>query len=112
MTTPPGRYFEALFSLEEISPDTRLEKRSGMPWHLARKGDRIKLILPGGYALETSGRAETALRQVLAADGSFRVSEMHDSLSGEAKVALAKQLVGCGLLSPASGERELHAPAD
>lgn len=98
-TLPPDPQLENLFSLGAMSLDTRLEKRPDIVCQLTRTSGKVRLTLPGGYLVEASARAENALRHVLAADGPFRVSEMHASLSDGAKLALAKKLVASGLLS-------------
>lgn len=100
LTMPPYRHFENLFALEAITLDTRLEKRPGITCHVARKDNRVALTLPGGYVVEATARAEVAFREIVDGSGTIRVSDMHDSLSDGAKVALAKKLVACGLLSP------------
>jgi hypothetical protein len=58
----------------------------------------VQLLLPGGYRLAASARAEAALRQVLDSDGPFRVRDMHSSLGSAAKLVLARRLLAAGLL--------------
>lgn len=100
MTMPPGSHIEALFQLDQITPETVLEKRPGVAWHVARKKDAVVLTLPGGYTLDASADAEPVLRSVLGRDRRFRVAEIHDSLDEATQLALARELVGCGLLRP------------
>lgn len=98
MTLPPEAHLDALFHLDRITLETVVDKRPGMACHLTWSDDRAVLILPGGYTLQASLRAEPALRSILAADRPFRVAEMHDTLGGPAKLVLAKKLMTCGLL--------------
>jgi hypothetical protein len=89
-----------------MSLDTRLEKRPDIVCQLTLTSGKVRLTLPGGYVVEASARAEDALRQVVAADGPFRVSEMHPSLSDGARLTLAKKLVASGLLRFVTGRPE------
>jgi ribosomal protein L16 Arg81 hydroxylase len=100
MMWPPIEQMQSILNLETIDLDTVLERREEIPYHLALQGDHIRLLLPGGYTIQTSARAEAALRNVLETVGPFRVSEMHESLNNDSKLALARQLIGCGLLTP------------
>jgi cupin superfamily protein len=98
MTLPPDAQLDALLRLDEITLETVVAKRPGVAYHLTRRADRVVLFLPGGYRLQASERAEPALVSILAAEGPFRVAELHDVLGGPAKLALARKLVTCGLL--------------
>jgi hypothetical protein len=94
-TTEP--HLDSLFQLPRMSLETTLERRD-VTYHLARRGDVLELILGGGYALRASARAEAALRSTLRRQDAFCVRDMHESLSESARLALARQLVSCGLL--------------
>ena len=101
VTMPPDdNHLESLFQLDRLTPETVLEKRPGVAWHLARKGATVVLTLPGGFTLEVGAGAEPVLRAVLERTGPFRVDEIHDSLDQATQLALARDLVGCGLLRP------------
>lgn len=67
-------------------------------WHLDADAKRCHLTVAGGSVLEASDRAEPALRDALGRQTSFAVADLHYSLSTEAKIALARQLVAFGLL--------------
>ena len=98
LTPPPDRRLERLFTVDEITIDSVVERVSSFPCRVSRYGERAVLIVAGGYALHATAEAEPALRAVAAADGPFRVADMHNSLSSAAKVVLARKLVASGLL--------------
>jgi hypothetical protein len=98
MTLPPGSHLPSVFAINEIGLETIVEKIPGVVCRLVRDTDRISLVLPGGYALQAAIGAEPALRALLKTEGSFRVSNIDDSLSASAKRAFAQRLVGCGFL--------------
>jgi Cupin superfamily protein len=82
-----------------ISLVTEVEKRGGIAAHLRRVEGDVMLVLAGGATLRADARAEAALRDIIGRRGPFLVSDIHESLSGEAKLALVKMLVSCGLLT-------------
>lgn len=98
MTLPADDRLGSIFQLDKIGLDTRMEKSPKVACRLVRSDDRIRLVLPGGYTLQAGAGAERAIQDILASKAPFRVSDMHRCLSAPAKVALAKRLVGCGLL--------------
>ena len=97
-TLPAVPQLSAILSLERVTADTLLRKRPGIVAHLTVDGAHARLLLPGGYSVTTSARAEPALRQLLDGHEPFRVREMHASLGSEAKLVLARRLVAAGLL--------------
>jgi ribosomal protein L16 Arg81 hydroxylase len=99
---PPDAHLDAVLHVNDITQDTRLERRPRVPSHLVRKQDRLVLLLPGGHTLQLDLATEPAMRTMLGSERSFRVSEIHAGLSAATKLALAKRLVVCGLLRPTS----------
>jgi ribosomal protein L16 Arg81 hydroxylase len=97
-TLPPDGQLGVLFELDAITLETVVEKRPSLACHITRRGEKVLLMLPGGYGLEASARAEPALRSVVSMDQPFRVADMDESLGDGAKLALARKLVSCGLL--------------
>lgn len=104
-TLPPAARISSVLKIGEIDLGTRVSMLPGITWNLIREDDRIRLALPGGYSLFASPAIEPALRAVLGAQKPFLVSDMSNSLSASAKIALAKRLVGCGLLRLHSTEQ-------
>jgi hypothetical protein len=98
MTLPPGERISSILRTGEISLDTVVELSPGSPCRLTRSNGRVALLLAGGYRLQAGVGAEPALREILEMRQPFRVSGIDSCLSGPAKIALAKRLVGCGLL--------------
>ena len=92
----PGR--SCLLELEALSLDTLLEKRPGIAYRLLEDSGRITLLLSGGYRVQMNAKAAPALRAITAQEGPFRIRQMPHGLSDPAKLALARQLVGAGLL--------------
>jgi ribosomal protein L16 Arg81 hydroxylase len=101
MTWAPGTaQMAAVLDAEMIALDTVVERNPNVACHLARHGDRVQLTLAGGYTIQASARVEPALRAVLLASTPFAVADIHESLADAAKLAIAKKLVGCGVLRP------------
>jgi ribosomal protein L16 Arg81 hydroxylase len=92
----------AFDSAAEIMASTILEVLPAL-WHLGVGAGRCRLTAAGGSVLEASDRVESALRDTLGRQAPFAVGDLHDSLSTEAKIALARQLVAHGLLRVANG---------
>lgn len=100
MMVPPRKHLQNILAVDGISLDTLLQRPPESDWHLhERKTGGITLTLKGGATVSASEIAESVLRDVLIRADSFRVSEMHAMLSEDTKLALARQLVTCGLLS-------------
>jgi ribosomal protein L16 Arg81 hydroxylase len=98
ITLPPAERISSILKVGEINLGTLVSMLPGITWNLTREDDRVRLVLPGGYSLFASPAVEPALRSILSAQNQFLVSDMSNSLSAPAKIALAKRLVGCGLL--------------
>jgi ribosomal protein L16 Arg81 hydroxylase len=98
MTLPPGDRIDSIFRIDDIGLDTLVELLPGVACRITRSNGRVLIGLAGGYTLQAGAGAEPALRDILAARHPFPVSGIHHCLSAPAKIALAKRLVGCGLL--------------
>lgn len=98
MPLPPGAQLDTVFGLDAITLQTEVALRAGVVGQLRRGENSVVLTLPGGYTLEANPRVEPALLRVLTSSGSFRVSDLAESLGERAKIALVQKLVLCGLL--------------
>lgn len=92
----PGGYLHSLEHLEELTPDSELETRPGHASVLSRSGDEVSLGFNGG-SLVAPAFCEPALRYVLE-QSRFRIRDLPDTLTEEARVTLCRRLVREGLL--------------
>ncbi|MCY1020144.1 cupin domain-containing protein [Pyxidicoccus sp. MSG2] len=100
----PGGYLRSLEHLGALRPDSELETRPGHASVLSRNGDEVSLGFNGG-ALVAPAFCEPALRYVLE-QSRFRIRDLPETLTEEARVTLCRRLVREGLLRVADGAPE------
>lgn len=96
----PGGYLRSLEGLGALHPDSELECRPGHASVLSRSGEEVSLGFNGG-ALVAPAFCEPALRYMLE-QPRFRLRDLPDTLTVEAKATLCRRLVREGLLRVAS----------
>ncbi|WP_164000641.1 cupin domain-containing protein [Pyxidicoccus caerfyrddinensis] len=109
----PGGYLRSLEGLGAIGSDSELETRPGHASVLSRNGDEVSLGFNGG-ALVAPAFCEPALRYVLE-QSRFRIRDLPDTLTEDARVMLCRRLVREGLLrvadeAPAEDRRRPASP--
>jgi hypothetical protein len=92
----PGGFLRALERLPALEAESELECRAGHSSVLSRRGDEVVLTFTGG-AVSAPGFCEPALRHVVERSR-FRIGELPDGLTPDAKVTLCRRLVREGLL--------------
>jgi ribosomal protein L16 Arg81 hydroxylase len=96
----PGGYLRSLEDLDALRPDSELETRPGHASVLSRNGDEVSLGFNGG-SMVAPAFCEPALRYVLE-QSRFRIQDLPDTLTEEARVTLCRRLVREGLLRVAA----------
>jgi bifunctional lysine-specific demethylase and histidyl-hydroxylase NO66 len=97
MPNPAGSLSQSLRAID-VGVETCVQRRSDVVCHLGHCGERISLALPGGYRLDMHPRVEQVLRSVIASTQPFTAGGLGTTLSRDAKVALVRRLVACGVL--------------
>jgi ribosomal protein L16 Arg81 hydroxylase len=101
LTLAPDQHLEARLRADPLALDSRLERRRGVFTTISANTDGVTLYVPGGYRVQAPANHEPALRWILGVDRPFRVCEVGGCIGDDEKLTLVKQLVSCGLLSPA-----------
>jgi bifunctional lysine-specific demethylase and histidyl-hydroxylase NO66 len=86
-----------LAALRELDAGTELERRPTVLAELTPRGDTVRLAFEGRN-LEFPAHAREELEFMLAADSSFRVTDLPGSLDDEGRLVLVDRLVREGLL--------------
>jgi hypothetical protein len=76
-----------------VSDGTMLITRHGGAWHVSVRDDNAVLTLGGGGVFHGSSSIAPALRVILARKESVAARDLHDSLSGSARLLFARRLV-------------------
>jgi hypothetical protein len=97
----PGGYLSSLERAGALHLDSELECRPGHLGVIARNGDEVSLRFNGG-ALVAPAFCESALRYVLE-HSTFRIRDLPDTLTEDARVTLCRRLVREGLLRAVGG---------
>jgi ribosomal protein L16 Arg81 hydroxylase len=98
----PGGYLSSLERVEALHLDSELECRPGHASVLTRQGDEAVLAFVGG-SMAAPAFCEPTLRYILERSR-FRIGDLPESLTGEAKVTLCRRLVREGLLRVVNGD--------
>jgi hypothetical protein len=94
----PGGYLRSLERLPELQLDSELECRPGHSGVLSRRGEEAVVLTFTGGAMEAPAFCEPAFRYILERSR-FRIRDLPETLTAEAKVTLCHRLVREGLLS-------------
>ncbi len=96
-----GGYLRPLEKTGALHPDSKLECWPGHLGVLVRDGDEVSLRFNGG-SLVAPAFCEPALRYILKRS-TFRIRDLPDTLTEEARLTLCRRLVHEGLLRARSG---------
>jgi hypothetical protein len=111
--TPATDHVSHSLDGERIDADTLLVTRHGDAYRVGVRDSRAVLTTGGGDVLEGPGSIAPALRAIMARRAPVAAGALHDSLSPEARLVLARRLVKFGALAPATrhpDERPTAAP--
>jgi hypothetical protein len=104
MSIPPGHAVSDVLRLDQMTQVTLVQRRPSVACHVARRGDTIALMLPGGQVIHASSRTEAVFRAIIASEAPFRVADVHATLDDAAKMSLVRVLIGAGLLEFVNGD--------
>ena len=96
----PSGHLRSLDQVEDLSLDTRVMKRAGMPCHLTTEGGRAAIVFPGNRMTAPVAIAP-ALRFIADSREPFAVRALPETLSDDGKVVLVKRAIREGLLQVA-----------